>query len=284
MITQVEKLIIKGAILLSVLFLFYYGKAHYELYTKSYQKDTIGNEVYESLNKSKRKAKGVKKLLLGDSIGKQLYDSKDWNDTIYSLTCNQAISLAGQYIFLKNFVDNNTLEPDFEVILLCIPPAFRNNLDQIFTYHYFVKPFYTAENRPSLTDLVHEQVGKVPYSAFAQFPMVKVSDWAPDVDFVSNRDTVMRNPFISDISMEYLQKIKELAAEKGFRFQVRPTFMKETYRDADFRRMKAQIRDNGLGDIFGNYFGKIQYLKEELFMDHAHLKNRNSVKKNWLDL
>src|SRR3954453_6937291 len=71
-------------------------------YTDSYKSSVFGAEIYTSIQKSKMKKK-VKKLLIGDSVGNQLYDNGVYNGSIFSLTCNQAISMVGQYILLSNF-------------------------------------------------------------------------------------------------------------------------------------------------------------------------------------
>src|SRR3954453_12185057 len=72
-------------------------------YTDLYKSSVYGPEVYRSIAKSKMKKK-VKKLLIGDSVGNQLYDNESYNGSIFSLTCNQAISMVGQYILLSNFI------------------------------------------------------------------------------------------------------------------------------------------------------------------------------------
>ena len=53
-----------------------------------------GGEVYHAIKKTQTKIK-IRKVLLGDSVGHQLYPCEQDYDGIVSLACNQAITMAG---------------------------------------------------------------------------------------------------------------------------------------------------------------------------------------------
>ena len=120
-------------------------KPNYLVLTGKYKVTVAGKEIYQSIFKSKQKKKS-KKILLGDSVGNQLFTNTTNNDTLNSLACNQAISMAGQFILLNNYLNSGNKVDT--VLLIFTPFSFQNNLDQVFTYHYFLKPFYIYEYKP----------------------------------------------------------------------------------------------------------------------------------------
>ena len=69
---------------------------------------------------------------MGGSTGNQLFPNTLFNGSTYSLCCNQAISLAGQYILLHEFLLNHTDPSKLQVFLLLRPSSPRNDLDQRF--------------------------------------------------------------------------------------------------------------------------------------------------------
>ena len=95
--------IINIVIFLTPIALYYTIKSVYLLRNDRYKKTIFGNEIYRAIEKSKKKTK-YKKLILGDSTANQFYNCKEEDpDSAYSLSCNQAIGMVGQYILLQNY-------------------------------------------------------------------------------------------------------------------------------------------------------------------------------------
>ena len=108
-------------------------------YSGHYQEKVNGWEVYAAIRKSKQNS-NVKRLLLGDSVAMQIYPcDKEYNDMV-SLACNQAITMAGYYFLLDNYIESNNNTLPENVILFINPLTLGSNMDQ-FAYHYFLKPF-----------------------------------------------------------------------------------------------------------------------------------------------
>lgn len=88
----------------------------YYYYSGWYQEKVNGTEVYYALRNSKKKHSRVKRLILGDSVAMQLYPcSKQYNDAV-SLTCNAAITMAGFYFLMNNYLKTNSENPPEEVV------------------------------------------------------------------------------------------------------------------------------------------------------------------------
>lgn len=262
-----------------LLFPFFFFIAYYKLDLKK----LIGNEVYHSILKSVSKKSGVKTLLLGDSIGKQAYDNNTHNDSIYSLACNQAISVVGQYFLLKSFLDTYESPEEINVVLVYRPSSFRNDLDQPFTFNYFLKPFYNNENKKYLTAHVKKQINEVPFFFLAELSVVKQSNWSPSYMADLNNPNDFK---ISKTSAEYLKKMYDLCESNNVKsFKIICPFISNQFSINDFDKFQDDIERFDLKEHFNGYFDKIVFLDKTLFIDGRHLKNPSEIlKKNYLNL
>lgn len=225
-----------------------------------------GSEIYISIEKS-RIENDSKKVLLGDSVGRQMYSNKEFSYPVNSLACNQAIGMVGQYVLLKSYLDSGN-NPD-EVYMILTPFSFQNNLDQKYTFHYFLKPFYKAEFKDDFSDLVFQQIQKIPYYQFSRVPHIVATSWAPDYKIDDSR----KDFFLSPISIEYLKKIKQLSMDRGFHFELVPPPTNKNFEAIISAMDREAIEENNLQDIFEDYFNKIIYLDSTEFVDGTHLKD-----------
>lgn len=240
----------------------------YKVISGDFWKDLPGNEIYNAIEKSKKKTK-IKRLILGDSTGMQLFNNYHPDEDFYSLACNQAISVAGQYFLLLNFLKSGN-NPEC-VYLLFNPFGFKNNLDQVYTYHYFIKPFYTSEYKPLMTNTVKQQVKKNPYYWASQIPNIKASTWAPTYD--APDITPDSTSFLSKISKEYLEKIDSLRKVYGFRLIIYPTFASEDNKQRINKLRSEDLKDVTCASLFCDFFDNITYYDDSLFADGMHLKD-----------
>lgn len=223
-----------------------------------------GSEIYTAINKSKEKSPS-KILLLGDSVGRQLFPNTINNDSINSLATNQAIGMVGQFLLLNNYLKSgNEVE---KVIILFTPFSFDNNLNQEYTYHYFLKPFYNAEYTAYFSETVKGQIKKIPYHNFVQVPHIKVTSWAPAVDKKDDVDYT----FLSPVSKEYLKKIKALSMQYKFQLDIIPTPVSIENKPLIESMDRNEITSNNLNHEFKNYFKDIIYLESAEFGDKIHL-------------
>lgn len=245
-----------------------YIKPLYLLVTEKYKNIVAGKEIYYSIRKSKQKSK-AKKLLLGDSVAKQLFSNEEYNTPVNSLSCNQSIGFPGNYFLLHNYIQAGN-RPD-TVYLLFSPhtSCFQNNLDQVFTFHYFLKPFNTKEYSPFFSENVVKQIHKIPYYYLSQEPYILTSNWAPEV----STNHLAEYTFLSPIAIEYLQKIKQLSQSYHFKLILVPTPVKAGSRSYIENIDYAEITPTRLETEFKDYFRKIIYLNDTLFIDGLHLKN-----------
>ena len=246
--------------------IYYTVKTVYLLKDDNYKKTIYGNEIYRAIEKSKKKTT-YKKLILGDSTANQFYNCKEEApDSAYSLSCNQAIGMIGQYILLHNYIEAGN-RPD-TVYLVYTPFSFWDNLDQVYTYHYFLKPFYYDEYKPQMSPLVVNQIHKLPKYMICHFPLIQTTGWAPNI-----KPERRLYSFISPICKEYLSKIDSLSLEYNFEFEIIPTFVAEHWKDSIIHFNRQEYIRNSFADKLNRYLDRIIYLNDSCFVDDVHLKH-----------
>ncbi len=258
-------------ILISLLFfspiaIYYSVKTAWLLKDDRYKVSIYGNEIYRAIEKSRKKT-SYKKLILGDSTANQFYNCKEEDpDSAYSLCCNQAIGMIGQYILLNNYIHAGN-RPD-SVFLVYTPFSFWDNLDQVYTYHYFLKPFYYDEYKPLMTNTVIKQIQKIPKYWMCHVPFVQTTGWAPNI-----QQEKRNYSFLSPICKEYLSKIELLSKEYHFSFEIIPTFVAEHWRDSIGHFNRQEFAQYGYATKLNQYLNQIGYLADSCFVDEVHLKN-----------
>jgi hypothetical protein len=256
---------VKKTVLFFVLVIFFIEAFSFVLIsTNIYLFDYPGNEIYYSILKSKKKNKS-KKLLLGDSVCNQLFPNKKKNGSINSLACNQAIGMVGHFLLLQNYLDaGNKIDT---LYMIFTPFSFQNNLDQRYTYHYFIKPFDRPEYSRYFTKTVKKQIEKIPYRKFRRIPHIFASSWTPDYIPKEKHDFT----FLSPVTVEYLTKIKDLTIQNNIKLIILPPPINLNKQHLIDDMDRYEIAGNNFQDDFQNYFDKIIYLDSTKFIDGTHL-------------
>ena len=232
--------------------------------TNEYKETIAGSEIYRSINKSKKKTR-YKKLIIGDSTANQFFNNREDNDSIYYLACNQAIGVCGHFFLLNNYIKAGNL-PE-EVYMVYNPLSFANNLDQTFTYHYFLKPFYNNEYKPLMTCTVYNQIKKIPYYYLCQAPFILTSSWRPQYK-PEERDYT----FVSPISCEYLRKIDSLCYEYKFKLYLIPSLVDKNKQKEIESFERDEFEKEKYAQKLTIYLDNIIYLNDSCFSDGTHLK------------
>lgn len=231
-------------------------------YCKAYFPYFASSEIYMSILKSKKKTT-IKKLLLGDSTAHQFFNNTNPDIDYYSLACNQSIGLCGHFFLLNNFLNAGN-RPE-EVYILLTPGSLKNNLDKIYTYHYFLKPFNRSEYKPLMTENVVRQMSKIPYHQFSQFPLTLSPAYVPD--YHAQEQKIQ---FLSPISIEYLEKIDSLQKIYDFRVYYVPTLVSESFEE-EIKEFKIAGVNDTLKNALTLYINSIHYLPSECFIDNVHM-------------
>jgi hypothetical protein len=245
-------------VFLGVFGLLFHAYPEFQYWTKRYQTDVAGTEVYKVLAASKSKFK-KKKLVIGDSVAKQILDSLANDSALVSLASNQAISMAGQYLIASQALAAN---PSLDTLVLMYHPfSFQNNLASPLSFHYFVKPFYTEENMPLFSEQVKRQVEAIPFYYLAHYRPVLTSNWSPTFEGVSDEKVVF-----SSISRDYLVRLNQLCSKKGVVLQLISPPINEVFR-AQVMASRTQFKDIPGYVNSWHFYASANFLSDQIHLE-----------------
>lgn len=227
------------------------------------------------INKAEKNS-GCQVVYLGDSVCNQIWPQKEYNEKICYLGCNQAITTAGTYLLLKNYLEHNPQTK--EAYYIIVPGNLANDLNLNFTYQYFVIPFLDDNN----INLLAQETRDMLYYKFGRF-------------FVENKfikELLLNNNFsmklylshvqrkaekkythrLSRTAIIYLEKIRELCKKYDVKFLVRPIPMADTAKNYGWEDLQQDIDKYGFNDLFGDFVQKIHYYSEDWYGDGVHFK------------
>ena len=243
----------------------------YKILTAANYGNAPGGEVRAAVRVSKtRTNKTIKKLIIGDSTGHALYPSERQYDSIASMACNQAITFAGQYFLLKNYLKTNKDNLPQEIIFLVTPESLSNDVDK-YAYQYFLKPFPVLEYRSLYTEHLYSRIKSIPFYWTANLPFIQTSGYTPRVSVPAYTERI----HISKLTYEYLALINQMVQD----YQVPLRMLSTPVRDdkqqeiEEIAQTLRTIDDNKLSHLLEPYINSIQYYPSDLFFDHVHLKD-----------
>jgi len=243
----------------------------YKILTDANYSDVAGGEVRAAVKVSKTKTnKKIKELILGDSTGHALYPSEKEYDSIASMACNQAITFAGQYFLLKNYLETNKENLPQEIIFLLTPESFGNDVD-IFAYQYFLKPFPVFEYKSLYTNHLYSRIKSIPFYWTANLPFIQTSNYTPRAAVPAYTE---RLP-MSELTYEYMILMDSITKEYKIPFELRSTPVRDD-RKNEIENVAQNIYSTGstrFSHLLRPYVESITYYPSDLFVDPVHMKD-----------
>jgi hypothetical protein len=228
----------------------------------------FADDVYLAIELS-QKPTSYRKVILGDSVARQLFHPERQPDSdYYHLTSNQAISMLGQYILLENYLKHNASNTE-EVVLVMLPESFDSNLDNKWTFTYFLLPFFSEENEQYISEYASNQIEKYPFYFLSRFKQLRYIAKYLRIDYSQFKGDSHHTHeyYLSPISIQYIRRMNKLCDEHNITFRVLPSPLPDEHRNDDYLFMMEQVNDNGLNGLFGEYFQKLSYYPDEVFHD-----------------
>ena len=216
---------------------------------------------------------GTSRLIIGDSICRQLFDDlKDTGGDFTIAGTNQAITMAGQFILAKEYLDNHPGATD--VYLIVHPESLEKTFDTRVGYQYAVMPFVETDTindlDPATIGIMESVYGRL----FMRKDVVRIIDKSGinrklylNMLKTYRKDYEMNNRF--ELADLYICKIKEICDKKGVAFNLLPTPVSEIYKDY-VMEMTEEFKTSDIYKINPGYIDSIYYYPREQAGDSRH--------------
>ena len=243
-------------------------------YTNSWEYYTVnaGPEEINPYIEKVRKQDGTTKLIIGDSVCCQIFnDLQKYNSDIAIAGTNGAVSMAGQYILTKEYLENH---PDAtDVFLIVLPESFWQAFDTKWGYQYTVMPFVETNTLRYLDEDTLRIMESVYGSLFMKKDVVELIDNSP-----VNRKIYLNllqqysqgyNMKHFDLADRYVTKIDEMCNDKKVSFHLYPGPVSDAKKDLCIEYYKEFI-DSAIYHINPQFFDDIYFYPAEQAADGFH--------------
>lgn len=221
---------------------------------------------------------GYTKLVLGDSVCNQIFERYyDLNDEYCICGTNQAVSIAGQYILAEEFVKNHKDVTD--IYLVIIMDSLATDYNAQLGYQYAVMPFVETDTIKNLDENTKKEISNMYGGFFCLKPVVEIVHKSPlcmkmYLNSLDKKDQMIprkSSGLISDVSYQYLKKLKDLCDSEGIHFHLIPgPHADNSSQHQREEQMRSELETCGVYQELENYLDQIPYYPEDLFRDRIH--------------
>lgn len=232
------------------------------------------NEVITYIEKAGEQDESTK-LIVGDSVCNSLFgELQDLNPEYKILCCNKGITMAGQYILTKEYLD--THEGVTDVYLIVISNSLITGFDTDFGYQYAVVPFVKTGKLSYLDEETIEEMKDLYFAPFMDERVIDLVEASPLIKKLylniekEWKPTVLTLSF-PEVTVRYIGKMYELCEKRG----VKMHFISPPLAESDERKeveavLKKEYEKSELFEMFPDYYENYIYYPPELFPDGIH--------------
>ncbi len=224
-------------------------------------------------------ADGAAALILGDSVCWQVFDPFSLCNTAYRIDgSNRAVTIAGQYLLAKVFLDAHPGATD--VYLIVTPESFSAGFDAGYGYQYAAAPFAAAGLLGGLDETTRAELNAAYGAPFLTGRFARWADASPLVkklylnalELAPAQESA--GPLVP-LAARNLQNLAALCAEQGAAFHLLCAPLADTEaRRSTMAALEAAFREQGLYDSYSAYFTETPWYDPGLFgEDGIHFDN-----------
>ena len=229
-------------------------------------------------------------LILGDSVANQMFVGLTNSGPEYKICpVNRAITFAGQYILVKEYLESHSDATDIYIAIYS--GTLASDIDPYLSYQYVAMPFILEGHSEDLDPLVMDKL-KNTYGSFFLKPGVLnyINEsglnrvlYLNAVSAINNKlNNKTETPVVSDVSVDYLNKIYDLCTGAGVNIHLVSTPLCDTdVRHAECDEIRAVFADTGLDRLYPDYCDSFIFCDSSMFIDEVHFapeyKNRETL-------
>ncbi|MGN0983713.1 MAG: hypothetical protein ACI4OI_02625, partial [Gemmiger sp.] len=213
---------------------------------------------------------GATKLIVGDSVCWQVFNPFEFCNTEYRIDgCNRALTVAGQYLLIEQFLQHH---PDATDVYLVLGPAsFSAGYDTTYGYQYAALPFAKAGLLGGLDDETRAELCSAYGAPFVSRLFAAWVDASPlGRKLYLNALQALRREAgggaLIPLAARNLRNIEALCAERGVAFHLLCDPIPDS--EASLSALSAleeAFREQGLYDRYASYFTQAPIYPASMF-------------------
>ena len=233
----------------------------------------FGSDEIERHIAKVRTQDGTTKLIIGDSVCNQMFGGmQEYNDDFTIAGSNGAITMAGQYILAKEYIDNH---PDAtDIYLIVLPDSFERTFDTTWGYQYTAMPFVETGTLKELDEDTIQIMESV-YGSFFMRPSivhaVHLSGMSQKIylNMLRKRTAGYTLNDFYELADRYVYKIYEMCRERGIVFHLYSCPVADTRMD-EIRNLDSSYGESSIYEINPDFYQSIYFFPAEEAEDGAH--------------
>jgi len=215
------------------------------------------------------------KLILGDSVCFRMFSElQEFNPHYCIAGSNRGVTMSGQYILMKLYLDNHPNATD--VYLAILEDSLITTYETGYGYQYAVMPFLMTKNLDLLDEETIQQMKKT-YGSFminrksAEFINQSAFGKKLYLNLLNKIAPVSSQYEIPDVAERYIVKMAELCKERGVNFHLLANPLSDTEERREIEPiLRAAYKESAIYEYFPDYFDQIHYYAPENFSDGIH--------------
>ena len=238
----------------------------------------VGSAQVSPAIRTAQTASSHTRAVLGDSVCSQVFSEfADQNEDYLILGTNMAVTLDGQYILARLFLESHPEATDVYLILL--PVSFAGRCDSPQSYSYLIEPFGRAETLNYLSDATLTEMKKHYGSLFLNKNVIRIIDGSSINNkiclyyFQKHAKEEDNDDIISDEAAYYLSDLHDICRKKNVNLHLLAPPVCDSADNADrIERLREAAEGTELSTVLDEYFDSITLYPEDMFMDGHHFK------------
>ncbi|MCM1125266.1 MAG: hypothetical protein NC429_02210 [Lachnospiraceae bacterium] len=228
-------------------------------------------EILPYIDQARAKDSEYTKLIIGDSVCHQIFNSfQKYNDVYNTLGSNQAITMAGQYLLMKEFVENHPRTTNITLVARSLNSGIGL---EGYTYQYLIIPFTEAGMLGEMTMETLSDLEEI-YGGFWLKPaVVSFIDYSPIVKKIYLNSLSTNDCDGQQFSFDYLVLMLDICEQNDIEFHLLHAPMPESAREAveqQFANIYEKCTDKRLLPYMEQFYESVTYYPDEYFSDGIH--------------
>lgn len=217
---------------------------------------------------------GTTGLIIGDSVCRQMFNGLRDNYPEFTVVgSNAALTMSGQYILAKEYLDNH---PDAtDIFLIVLPGALETTYDTSWGYQYAVMPFVETDTLKNLDADTIEIMQSVYGKFFMNKNVVNAIDKSAVnrkiyLNYLNKYKESYAMSYRYELADKYIGKISKLCDEAGVNLHLYPCPVCENKKEYVLGLAEEYKADSILSSINPDYISMVSYFSAEETIDGTH--------------